>query len=327
MSLVAPGRTARRFRFAPTPSRELHVGNALAALFGWGAARAQSGAFLLRIEDIDRARCRPELEAALVDDLEWLGLDWDEPIIRQSERLERYDALMQALVARGLAYTCRCSRADIRAAQSAPHLGVHADPARAEVPYRGTCRGHDYTLPADRGGYRFDVDRLGEGAIVAWTDAWRGPQREDVRTTSGDVLLGRPGQPTYQLAVVADDRLTGITDVVRGHDLLGSTARQLLLHEAIAELDGGAAAHAPTYLHHPLLVDAAGHKLSKRDAATSLQSLRSQRLDARALGAALGRAVGLFGPGVQRADARDWADAIATITPASLHDAPWPGTV
>lgn len=303
-----------RFRFAPTPSRDLHVGNALAALFGWASARAAHGAFVLRIEDIDRTRCKPAYETAIYRDLSWLGVDWDEgPDVggpyapyRQSQRLERYDAILADLRARGLAYVCTCSRADIRAAQSAPHAGGD------ELPYPGTCRDRDHTLPPDRGGIRFRVD----APLVDWTDGLLGARSEDIRTTSGDVLLGRPGQPTYQLAVVADDIAMHITDVVRGVDLIGSTARQIALHRAL-----GAA--PPRYLHHPLLLDGDDRKLSKRDAAIAIASLCTS--DPSKLVADLGRAIGLFGPDIAHATAADWVEALPEATRrGALTSARWP---
>lgn len=322
--------TARRFRFAPTPSRELHVGNALAALFGWAMARAAGGRFILRIEDIDRVRSKPEHEAAILRDLAWLGVDWDEgPDVRgphapyrQSERLARYDALMAALAAAGLAYVCTCSRADIRAAMSAPHLL-----AGDELPYPGTCRARgerDPTrLPADRGGLRLDLAALaarGLPPIVAWHDGLLGAAREDVRTTAGDVLLGRPGQPTYQLAVVADDRAMAVSDVVRGVDLVGSTARQILLHGALASLEHAPAA-TPRFHHHPLIVDGDGRKLSKRDHAIAVASFA----DAAALRATVGRGIGLFGERVAAATTADWVEALAAAGRGpTLHDARWP---
>ena len=320
-----------RFRYAPTPSRWLHLGNALAALLGWGHARARGGAFVLRIEDIDTTRCRPEFEAGALADLAWLGLDWDEgPDVggpcapyRQSERLARYDDALAALLAAGRAYPCRCSRADVRAAASAPHLGLGGDPA--ELPYPGTCRpGPDrpaVALPPDRGGVRLAVADLGDAAIVPWTDGALGPQREDVRATCGDALLGRPGQPTYQLAVVVDDRAMGVTDVVRGRDLLGSTARQILLHGALDAL--GPAAPLPRFHHHPLILDDAGHKLSKRDDALALRTWRERGASPAPVIASLGRAVGLFGPSVRAARAQDVSDALGALPP--LHDGAWPG--
>ena len=313
---------ARRFRFAPTPSRELHVGSALAALFGWAVARATPGArFLLRIEDIDRARCKPAYEAVLMQDLAWLGLDWDEPPVRQSERTHLYDAALATLCARDAAYVCTCSRADVRAAQSAPHLGAPSDV------YPGTCRasGRAAIAPEQRsaGGIRFDVERLGEGAVVRWTDEILGVQSiDDVRLTAGDTLLGRPGAPTYQLAVVVDDLAMGITDIVRGRDLLGSTARQILLQRALGAL-GANTQPTPRFHHHPLILDADGRKLSKRDGDLALASLRTTGLDPARLRAALGRAIGLFGANVQRASMADWIDATRTTPGSALHDGTW----
>ncbi|MBL8785111.1 MAG: tRNA glutamyl-Q(34) synthetase GluQRS [Deltaproteobacteria bacterium] len=348
---------ARRFRFAPTPSRELHVGSALAALIGWGAARTAGGAFVLRIEDIDRVRCRPEHEAAVLRDLRWLGLDWDEgPDVggafgpyRQSERIDRYDALLAQLADAGLAYPCTCSRAEIRQAQSAPHLHQGALGDAAELPYPGTCRplrrpqGSSneasttvtspmtwIALPGDRGGLRLDLAALLDAPppvgplspIVHWHDALGGEVVEDVRTTSGDVLLGRPGMPTYQLAVVADDRDMGITDVVRGRDLAGSTARQILLHGALGgacRMQGGPRREPPRFAHHPLLVDAQGRKLSKRDEAPSLLAC-SDLMSAARLRARLGTAVGLFPHGLREATPRDFADALGERL---AHPRPW----
>ena len=322
--------SAPRFRYAPTPSRELHVGSGLAALIGWAMARAAGGRFVLRIEDIDRARCRETFEAGIYRDLAWLGVDWDEgPDVggpygpyRQSQRTDRYDHLLLALGAAGLAYPCACSRADIRAAQSAPHHLAIGDGApaseAAERPYPGTCRGKHLALPEDRGGLRLDLAAVGD-PIVNWSDGLIGAQLEDVRLTAGDVLLGRPGQPTYQLAVVADDCAMAVSDVVRGRDLLGSTARQILLHRALARLDGRPA-NPPRFHHHPLLVDARGHKLSKRDQAAPLSTL--QYGDPAALRARLGRVIGLFGDRVERASPADWVEAFSSGTPA-LHDARW----
>lgn len=302
----------RRFRYAPTPTRALHVGNGLAALIGWAAARAVGGAFVLRIEDIDRTRSTPDLAAAAIDDLRWLGVEWDEgPDVggawgpyTQSERLASYDRTLERLVEAGVAYACHCSRADVRAAQSAPHLHQGG-----ELPYAGTCRpsgGAAGRLSADRGGYRLNVDALGDAAVVRFDDRWLGPWTEDVRETCGDFLLGRPGAPTYQLAVVTDDVAMGITDVVRGRDLAGSTARQILLHRVLGEA-------APSYAHHPLLVDEAGQKLSKRDRALALRAVRESGMAAGALRARLGAAIGLWDRAVGRAAPSDFIDGIRAI--------------
>ena len=321
MSSPEPHR--RRFRYAPTPSRRLHVGNGLAALIGWAAARAARASFILRIEDIDRTRCRPEFEAQALADLRWLGLDWDEgPDVggpcgpyRQSERLDRYDEAREGLASSGDAYACVCSRADVRAAQRAPHLQRQASSqGGGEAPYPGTCRpAHDTTPPrqalSDRGGHRLRVGDSAAGT-VSWDDGWCGPQREDVSQTCGDFLLGRPGQPTYQLAVVVDDIEMGVTDVVRGNDLLDSTARQILLYRRL-----GAA--APRFWHHPLIVDDQGRKLSKRDDDLTLAALRDGGADPSRLRARLCASVGLGG-------GRDRLEPSATIdllaAPASWCD-------
>ena len=300
----------RRFRFAPTPSRPLHVGSALAALVGWAAARNAGASFVLRIEDIDRSRCKPEHEAGCLADLRWLGLDWDEgPEVggpagpyRQSERFASYDQLLHRLLDRRLTYACTCSRAQVRAAQRAPHLHE-----AGELVYPGTCRPgtcRDRATPLqDRGGYRLHVEALGPAAVVTWTDGWAGPQREDVRASCGDFLLGRPGAPTYQLAVVADDAAMGVTDVIRGHDLLGSTARQILLFGALQ-------APPPRFAHHPLLVDDEGRKLSKRELASPIADLRAAGVAPERVVAAVGAAIGLFERSVGRATPLDLAQAL-----------------
>ncbi len=277
-------------------------------------ARRAGGSFVLRVEDIDRQRCTPALERAALDDLRWLGLDWDEgPDVggpfgpyRQSERTDRYDALLEALSAAGRTYVCACSRADIRRAQRAPHL--HRG---GERPYPGTCRGAHARLRPDRGGYRLDVQGLGEGAVVRWQDACLGPQREDVRETSGDLLLGRPGAPTYHLAAVADDDAMGITHVVRGRDLAGSTARHILLRRALAEATGAPPPPPLRYAHHPLVTAPDGRKLSKRDGAAALAALRAAGVPAARLRAALAVAVGLLPPGTRAASMEDLVDAAA----------------
>lgn len=301
-----------RFRFAPTPSHSLHLGNAVAALIGWAAARAADGTFVVRIEDIDAGRSRPEYIEGGLNALEWLGLDWDEgprvggplgPYV-QSERLELYDQRLAELRTGDRSYPCVCSRADIRAAQRAPHLH-----RTEETPYPGTCRlkwmsGERQGLAPDRGGVRLHVERLGERAIVTWSDAWRGPQREDVRGTCGDVLLGRSQRPTYQLAVVTDDIAMKITHVVRGEDLLGSTARQVLLYRALG-------AREPVFAHHPLLLDDAGQKLSKRDAAISMDAYRERGAKPGELLALAGRGLGLVDARVRTMNPEDWIDMLA----------------
>ncbi len=307
-----PASGRRRFRYAPTPTRELHVGNGLAALTGWAAARAAGGELVLRIEDIDRTRCRPALTSAALADLRWLGVDWDEgPDVggawgpyAQSERLGDYDRVLERLVGEGSAYPCQCSRAEVRAAQRAPHLQ-----RGGETPYAGTCRptaGTSGVLADDRGGYRLNVHALGGAALVQVDDAWLGAGTEDVRATCGDFLLGRPGAPSYQLAVVTDDIAMGITDVVRGRDLAGSTARQVLLYRVLGQ-------RAPRFAHHPLLVDGAGQKLSKRDRSLTLAAVRDGGMEAGALRARLGASIGLWSHAVRRADPSDFIDSVGVI--------------
>ncbi len=282
----------RRFRYAPSPSRLLHIGNGLAAVIGWAAARAVGGAFVLRIEDIDATRCTPEYERACIEDLQWLGLDWDEGPYRQSERLDQYDAALERLAAAGLSYPCTCSRAQIQAAQRAPHLSRFFADVGTPRPYPGTCRGAGLSAPPEgHGGWRLDVETLSGDAQVAVDDRWMGPHTEDVRRSCGDFLLGRAGNPTYQLAAVYDDRAMRITDVVRGSDLIGSAARQRLLHRALDATDGGCP--APTLAHHPLILDSSGRKLSKRDYALSLSGLRADGVRPERVLAAACASVGL----------------------------------
>ena len=310
----------RRFRFAPSPTRYLHVGNALAALIGWAEARRCGGRFILRIEDIDTSRSKVEYEAACLQDLTWLGIDWGEgPDIggpfapyRQSERLAHFDAALLNLTQAGHAYLCVCSRAEVRAAQRAPHS--HRS---GELPYPGTCRDaqHRYDPQKERpGGYRLAVEALCEGASITWKDRWQGRQEEDVRLTCGDFLLGRPATPSYQLAVCVDDAAMEITDVVRGRDLLGSTARQVLLHRILGHTP-------PRYAHHPLLLDEEERKLSKRDAALSLSALRQSGMSVEVLIADLAKAIGLIPPRIRHLNAQAFADALSE-TP-EWHDARW----
>ncbi|HEV8390716.1 MAG TPA: tRNA glutamyl-Q(34) synthetase GluQRS [Dongiaceae bacterium] len=254
-------------RFAPSPTGHLHLGHAHSALMGWQRARAESGRFLLRIEDIDPSRCRPEFEAAILEDLGWLGIDWDGPVRRQSEHLSDYEAALAKLRGLGLIYPCFCSRRDIAAAVSAPH-GPEG-PA-----YPGTCRNQ----PADW--VRARQERGDPYALrldVAKAQALTGPLAFEEETEGvvearpdllGDVVLARRDAPaSYHLCVTLDDHLQGVTLVTRGRDLFHATHIHRLL-QAILGLN------VPTYAHHLLLANAAGERLSKRDGAASLQALR-----------------------------------------------------
>ena len=258
-------------RFAPSPTGLLHVGHAYAALFAYGAARESGGRFLLRIEDIDAGRCRPEFTAAIERDLAWLGLEWEAPVRRQSEHMAEYRAALDRLTGMGLLYPCFCTRAEIRAeierAGAAPH-------GPDGPPYPGTCR----TLPeAERAlriargdvyALRLDVAAArARAGTLAWTDRARGavaarPER------FGDVVLARKDAPaSYHLAVTLDDAIQGVTLVTRGEDLAAATDIHRLL-QALLGLP------TPDYHHHPLLKDEGGRRLAKRDRAETLAALR-----------------------------------------------------
>jgi glutamyl-tRNA synthetase len=252
-------------RFAPSPTGRLHLGNLRTAMLAWLQARRAGGRFILRIEDIDPQRSLPSGTADILADLAWLGFDWDEgpdvggphaPYL-QSERRERYRALVDAWVARGLAYPCTCSRKDIAAA-GAPHPGDEGPV------YRGTCRG-GAANPARPPAVRF---RVPPGA-VAFRDEVLGPQTQDVAALTGDFVVWRnDGWPSYQLAVVADDAAMGVTDVVRGADLLGSVGRQLLLYRALD-------ARPPRWHHVPMWFDLEGARLAKRNPAQTAAAMRA----------------------------------------------------
>jgi len=269
-----------RGRFAPSPTGPLHLGNARTALLSWLSARAAGGEYLLRVEDLDAPRVRPGAEAAILAGLRWLGLDWDEgPDVggpsgphRQSERLPRFAEALERLRASGLAYPCFCSRAEVAAAAGAPQ-GPGDDGPR----YPGTCRDLSPRRSPARGGrapaYRF---RVPPGA-VEFTDGVHGPQRREVEAEVGDFVVARAdGVPAYQLAVVVDDAAMGVTEVVRGDDLLASTARQLLLYRALGK-------EPPRFAHLPLVVGEDGARLAKRQGALSLGELRERGADPRAV--------------------------------------------
>ena len=249
-------------RFAPSPTGDLHLGSALAMLAAWASARSAGGRFLWRIEDIDGPRVVPGAAERQMEDARWLGIDWDGEPVRQSDRGANYDAALRRLAERGRMYPCRVSRKELRAIASAPHgpglppfpaaLRSTAPPGFAEAPW-----------PADAA-LRFRID----SAPVTFHDAVVGTVTEDVPRAVGDVVLRRrDGVVAYQLAVVVDDLAQGVTEVVRGRDLLASTARQIVLARAL----GGA---VPRYGHVPLVVAPDGDKLSKRDGALSLRALR-----------------------------------------------------
>lgn len=265
-----------RGRFAPSPTGRLHLGNARSALLGWLQARAAGGEFLLRIEDLDPERSRPELIEPLKRDLDFLGLDWDGPVWRQSQRAAIYDQALARLAALGRVYPCSCSRAEIARAASAPHAGEDGPV------YPGTCRGGGAT-PGRPTSLRFRV----EPGVVRFVDRLRGELAQDVERQVGDFLVRRAdGVASYQLAVVVDDAAAGVTDVLRGDDLLASTPRQLLLLRALG-------CPAPSYAHVPLLLQADGKRLAKREGALTVAGLRQMGVSAERLVGLLARWSGL----------------------------------
>lgn len=255
-----------RGRFAPSPTGRMHLGNVRSALLGWLQARAAGGAFLLRIEDLDRARCRPQFVEDLYEDLRWLGLDWDETPLVQSARDDVYREAQAKLAREGLIYPCFCTRAEIARAASAPH-GLSEEGPR----YPGTCANLTAEQISERSrtrapAYRFRA-RPGE---VRFVDDLMGPHVQDVHALVGDFVVRRnDGVASYQLAVVVDDAASRITHVLRGDDLLSSTPRQLLLYEALGLL-------APAFLHVPLVLGEDGKRLAKRDGAFALGELRAR---------------------------------------------------
>ena len=267
-------------RFAPSPTGCLHLGHAYAALFAHArAAEARrsgaGGRFLLRIEDIDRGRCRPEFEAAILEDLAWLGLAWEGPVRRQSEHMDDYANALDRLDAEGLIYPCFCTRKAIETEIAAAAHAPHAAPGTEGPLYPGTCRRLDAGERARRvqagAAYalRLDVEKAAAAAgPLAWTDAVAGTVAADPEAF-GDVVLARKDVPaSYHLAVTVDDDLQGVTLVTRGKDLFRATD----IHRLLQALLG---LRTPTYHHHELVTDASGKRFAKRDTSVTLRALRA----------------------------------------------------
>lgn len=244
-------------RFAPAPTGFLHLGHIVNALYVWQAALDRDGRVLLRIEDHDRQRSRPEFEAAIIEDLAWLGFQHDGPITRQSERDALYRKALQPLIDRELVYGCSCSRAEI--------LAVGGEQPAAELRYPNTCRDRDIAL-ADDVGWRLRI----EPGTESFFDEICGPQVQDPSAQCGDLLLrDRLGNWTYQFAVTVDDHLQQVTDVIRGIDLLPSTGRQIRLARLLGRIV------MPRFAHHGLVMKSATQKLSKSDGDTGVRDLRA----------------------------------------------------
>ncbi len=303
-----------RGRYAPSPTGALHLGNARTALLAWLDARSVGGAFVMRVEDLDRARIVAGAEERLLADLRWLGLDWDEgpdiPIAgggpfgpyRQSERTRLYDDAVDRLVAAGAAFPCACSRADVARAATAPHAADDDEPR-----YPGTCRRLSASQVDARAAahgrkptVRFASDRAGDAAVDDF------------------VLRRADGVAAYQLAVVVDDIAMRITRVVRGADLLRSTPRQLALYAAL-----GAA--PPAFVHVPLVLAPGGERLAKRTRPTSIASLRERGVAASGVVGALAASAGLA-PSLAHATAAEWVAAFdwakVPTTPVTVDDLP-----
>ncbi|MBJ6371525.1 tRNA glutamyl-Q(34) synthetase GluQRS [Sedimentitalea arenosa] len=272
-------------RFAPSPTGPLHLGHAYSALLAHDLAIQAGGTFLLRIEDIDLSRARPEWEAMIFNDLAWLGLAWPEPVMRQSERIGVYQAVLDDLWARGLLYPCTCSRRDIQSAAAAPQEGAPMFGPDGLI-YPGTCRPTEAAAnalsrrnrPTDLP-LRLNMTRAtaAVGEEVGFTEKGQGPEGEagEIRVTAwqlthgiGDIVLARRDMGTsYHLSVVVDDAAQAITRVVRGQDLFEATAIHVLL-QALLDLPH------PDYHHHRLIRDPAGKRLAKRDDARAIARFR-----------------------------------------------------
>ncbi len=259
-------------RFAPSPTGWLHLGHAFSAITAHDRARAAGGRFILRIEDTDRTRCRPEYDTAILDDLHWLGLTWD-ATFRQSDDPAPYDAALARLAALGLTYPCRCTRGDIAAALSAPQEGVPLP-----GPYPGTCRLRPMSdrIPGDA--IRLHLDRALDSLTTLPQFTESGPAHvgthrlnpDALRQTHGDIVLARRDiGPAYHLTVVVDDARQKITEVTRGEDLFDATPLHVLLQTLLA-------LPTPAYHHHRLIRDDIGKRLAKRDDARALRRYRAE---------------------------------------------------
>jgi glutamyl-Q tRNA(Asp) synthetase len=252
-------------RFAPAPTGYLHLGHVVNAIHVWQAAHDRDGRVLLRIEDHDRQRSRPEYEAAILDDLAWLGFIHDGALVRQSERDAVYRKALQPLIDRELVYGCSCTRAELAAGVGIGDQGSGTRDRGTELRYRNTCRDRDLPLTDDVG-WRLRI----EPGTESFFDDICGPQVQDPSAQCGDLLLrDRLGNWTYQFAVSVDDHVQNVTDVIRGIDLLPSTGRQIRLARLLGR------DKMPQFAHHGLVMKSATEKLSKSDGDTGVRDLRS----------------------------------------------------
>src|SRR6516165_2431137 len=267
-------------RLAPSPTGAQHVGNARTYLIAWLSARSQNGRVVLRIEDIDSPRVKAGAMESVCKDLRWLGLDWDDGPIVQTERLAYYQAALECLPAQEIVYPCTCTRTDVERSASAPHL-EHEGPI-----YPGTCstrRAGDVANITDRPvAWRMRVGN----ETIAYDDAFRGPVSLNLHAIGGDFVVWKSaGTPAYQLAVVVDDNAQAVTEVIRGDDLVTSTPRQIVLYRALGLAP-------PRFIHVPLVVGADGRRLAKRHGDTRMQTLREAGVAAESLLGLLGWSCG-----------------------------------
>ncbi|WP_104020494.1 tRNA glutamyl-Q(34) synthetase GluQRS [Roseovarius nitratireducens] len=259
-------------RFAPSPTGPLHLGHAYSALLAHDMARARAGTFLLRIDDLDQSRCRPEWEAQIFDDLGWLGLNWPRPVMHQSDRLPRYREALKVLWDHGLLYPCSCSRADIRAAASAPQEGVPLHGPDGVI-YPGTCRHASPSTGPMPGDAVLRLDMARACAMLTSPLVYKEKGEivtpHDLPRTVGDVVLARRDMgASYHLSVVLDDADQGVTHVIRGQDLAEATQIHVTL-QRLLDLP------TPAYHHHRLIRDETGKRLAKRDDARAIATYRN----------------------------------------------------
>ena len=260
-------------RFAPSPSGWLHLGHAYSAAIGHSRSIRNGGEFRLRIEDLDQTRCRPEFVGGIYEDLRWLGLNWDGQVLVQSQRANEYETALEQLKERGLLFACFCTRSDIASSMTAPHGDVASF-------YPGTCR-EIADDPARRAAmphcWRLNSSRAVKlTGLPSWTEA-DGRKFSAKASDIGDAILGRKDAPaSYHLSCVVDDASSGVTMVVRGEDLRGSTPVQRLLQDLLG-------LPQPRYLHHPLVTHDDGRRLAKRDQAPTLHAMREAGMDGREL--------------------------------------------
>jgi glutamyl-tRNA synthetase len=279
----------RTTRLAPSPTGALHLGNARSFLINWLIARQRGWKIILRVEDLDGPRIKRGADLEAIEDLRWLGIDWDDGPVYQSGRMELYKSAVAELLAKGFAYPCVCSRSEVETAASAPHAEDGA------AVYPGTCRGKYKSVDDARQqsgrdpAIRFNTG----GAMIDFIDAFSGPHYFDVARTLGDFVIAKAdGTPAYQLAVVVDDADMRVTDVVRGDDLIDSTPRQILLYRSL-----GLEELIPIYCHLPLVVGGDGRRLAKRHGDTRITSYRTAGVTPQRIVANLARWSGVEGVG------------------------------